>query len=208
MQGKVPNKLFLSYYSITIYHTESPLIKLDGNTRFSVRYIVNTRTYSTLLQIQIDLIRSAAVLPIGADMVYLLRRQRLEGVLLRKYHIRNIFKDRRYAFTQFCYSHFLKMFASRMRMNRPFRMVSSKFSSKSDLNFTRIPIAFYENVWKKSNILYITYIVVGCVLIEVVYGSVTTAVWDGYNQGVCIQLLKFTSITNMKNLYGIFCELM
>jgi Ubiquinol-cytochrome C reductase, UQCRX/QCR9 like len=68
-------------------------------------------------------------------------------------------------------------------------MVASKFSSKSDLNFTRIPIAFYENVWKKSNILYITYIVVGCVLIEVVYGSVTTAVWDGYNQGVRIRLL-------------------
>ena len=57
-------------------------------------------------------------------------------------------------------------------------------SSKSDFNFTRIPIAFYENVWKKSNILYVTYLVVGCVVIEVVYGSVTTAVWDNYNQGV------------------------
>lgn len=95
---------------------------------------------------------------------------------------------------------FLKMFASRMRMNRPFRMISSKFSSKSDLNFTRIPIAFYENVWKKSNILYITYIVVGCVLIEVVYGSVTTAVWDGYNQGVCRRLLEPASISGLKNL--------
>jgi Ubiquinol-cytochrome C reductase, UQCRX/QCR9 like len=79
-------------------------------------------------------------------------------------------------------------------------MVASKFSSKSDLNFTRIPIAFYENVWKKSNILYITYIVVGCVLIEVVYGSVTTAVWDGYNQGVRIRLLKLSSTSRVKNL--------
>ena len=74
-------------------------------------------------------------------------------------------------------------------MNKPFRMLSSKFSSKSDLDFARIPIAFYENVWKKSNILYITYIVVGCVIIEVVYGSVTTAVWDNYNQGVCTLLI-------------------
>ena len=77
------------------------------------------------------------------------------------------------------------MFASRMRMNKPFRMVSSKFSSNSEMNFAKIPIAFYQNVWKKSNIMYITYIVIGCVLIEVVYGSVTTAVWDSYNQGVC-----------------------
>ena len=53
------------------------------------------------------------------------------------------------------------------------------------MNFAKIPIAFYQNVWKKSNIMYITYIVIGCVLIEVVYGSVTTAVWDSYNQGVC-----------------------
>ena len=74
-------------------------------------------------------------------------------------------------------------------MNKPFRMISAKFSSKSDLDFARIPIAFYENVWKKSNILYITYIVVGCVIIEVVYGSVTTAVWDSYNQGVCALLI-------------------
>ena len=80
---------------------------------------------------------------------------------------------------------FLKMFTS--RMNRPFRMAAAKrFSSNSpsQINFTKIPIAFYENIWKKSNILYITYIVVGCVLIEVVYGSVTTAIWDNYNQGV------------------------
>lgn len=84
-----------------------------------------------------------------------------------------------------------------MRMNKPFRMLSSKFSTKNDLNFARIPIAFYENVWKKSNILYITYIVVGCVLIEVVYGSVTTAVWDSYNQGVCTQLITEIPLIEM-----------
>lgn len=94
-----------------------------------------------------------------------------------------------------------------MRMNRPFRMISSKFSSKSDLNFTRIPIAFYENVWKKSNILYITYIVVGCVLIEVVYGTATTAVWDGFNQGVCIRLLWPASSSGLKNLSSGFHDL-
>lgn len=38
-------------------------------------------------------------------------------------------------------------------------------------------------MWKKSNILYLTYIVVGCVVLEVVYGSVTDSIWESNNKG-------------------------
>jgi len=49
-----------------------------------------------------------------------------------------------------------------------------------------IPQALYNNVWRKSNIMYITYIVAGCVVIEVVYGSVTTSIWETRNKGVSL----------------------
>ena len=55
------------------------------------------------------------------------------------------------------------------------------FSTGGDMG---VPQALYKNVWRKSNIMYITYIVAGCVAIEAVYGGVTNAVWDGYNRGV------------------------
>lgn len=32
--------------------------------------------------------------------------------------------------------------------------------------------------------LYITYIVIGCVAFEAIYGSLTNFVWDSYNYGV------------------------
>jgi hypothetical protein len=47
-----------------------------------------------------------------------------------------------------------------------------------------LPHALYNNVWKKSNVSYLTYIVVGCVVVEAVYGSVTNYIWDTYNYGV------------------------
>jgi hypothetical protein len=39
-------------------------------------------------------------------------------------------------------------------------------------------------VWKKSNTLYLTYIVAGCVILEGVYGSFIGFMWDSYNSGV------------------------
>jgi hypothetical protein len=42
------------------------------------------------------------------------------------------------------------------------------------------------NVWRKSNTFYLAYIVVGCVVLEGVYGTFTNAVWDTYNRGVFI----------------------
>lgn len=43
--------------------------------------------------------------------------------------------------------------------------------------------ALYQNVWKKSTISYITYIVVGCVAIEAVFGNVSQSIWDNANKG-------------------------
>ncbi len=42
----------------------------------------------------------------------------------------------------------------------------------------------YTNVWKKSTISYVTYILVGCVAIEMVFGSVSQQIWDNANKGV------------------------
>ena len=46
-----------------------------------------------------------------------------------------------------------------------------------------LPQMLYNNVWKKSTISYITYIIVGCVAIEAIYGSVTQSIWDDANKG-------------------------
>ena len=59
-----------------------------------------------------------------------------------------------------------------------------KTSTSSGAN---IPSSLYANVWKKSNILYITYVVVGCVILEGVYGGVTSSIWNTYNKGVRVK---------------------
>lgn len=47
-----------------------------------------------------------------------------------------------------------------------------------------VPSQLMTTVWRKSNILYITYVIAGCVVLEGIYGSFTSAVWDTYNSGV------------------------
>jgi hypothetical protein len=59
---------------------------------------------------------------------------------------------------------------------KPVQMIGRRNSS--------IYTSLYENVWRKSNIAYITYIVVGCVALEGVYGFATNALWDTVNRGV------------------------
>ena len=46
-----------------------------------------------------------------------------------------------------------------------------------------VPIQLYQNVWRKSNILYVTYIVAGCVALEILYGGITNGIWDAANKG-------------------------
>ena len=66
------------------------------------------------------------------------------------------------------------------------RAASSGGGSGAASSVGGIPQALYNNVWRKSNIMYITYIVAGCVVIEVVYGSVTTSIWETRNKGVSL----------------------
>jgi Ubiquinol-cytochrome C reductase, UQCRX/QCR9 like len=47
----------------------------------------------------------------------------------------------------------------------------------------------YNSVWRKSNMLYITYIVAGCVVLEGVYGFATDAIWETVNRGVSCDFL-------------------
>ena len=57
-----------------------------------------------------------------------------------------------------------------------------------------VPQMLYNNVWKKSTVSYITYIVVGCVAIEVVYGAATVSIWEGANKGVCHENCSFLHV--------------
>mmetsp|Transcript_30578 Transcript_30578/g.33400 ORF Transcript_30578/g.33400 Transcript_30578/m.33400 type:complete len:89 (-) Transcript_30578:84-350(-) len=53
-----------------------------------------------------------------------------------------------------------------------------------------------ENVWKKSTVSYITYIVAGCVVLEVVYGKVTNYVWESYNYGKLYHQVDWSKFKN------------
>ena len=61
------------------------------------------------------------------------------------------------------------------------RLPAGVRSQKRDIN---VASELYNKVWKKSTSLYVTYIVVGCVVLEGVYGTVTSSIWDSANKGV------------------------
>ena len=70
----------------------------------------------------------------------------------------------------------------------------ARMASSSAAQLGGIPTALYKNVWRKSNIMYITYIVAGCVVIEVVYGSVTNGIWESRNKGVSLISFRFRNL--------------
>lgn len=89
------------------------------------------------------------------------------------------------------------MQSARFGLRQPFKVVTRKFSKEGykigegfTVSAANIPKQLYEKVWQKSNIAYITYIVVGCIVLEFVYGSATGFIWDTYNQGVRIIKIK------------------
>lgn len=51
-----------------------------------------------------------------------------------------------------------------------------------------------RNVWKKSGIAYATYVVVGSIICELIYGNVTQGIWDSVNKGVSLPLLVYMSV--------------
>mmetsp|Transcript_29824 Transcript_29824/g.30257 ORF Transcript_29824/g.30257 Transcript_29824/m.30257 type:complete len:90 (-) Transcript_29824:131-400(-) len=60
--------------------------------------------------------------------------------------------------------------------------IPQKFVRQQVRQFS-LPTTLYNNVWRKSNIFYITYVVMGCVVVEMVYGSLTNSIWNSYNSG-------------------------
>lgn len=51
-------------------------------------------------------------------------------------------------------------------------------------NSSSVPSALQKNVWRKSNVMYITYIATGCLVLGTVYGSFVSGVWESANRGV------------------------
>jgi len=52
-----------------------------------------------------------------------------------------------------------------------------------------LPHELQKNLWKKSNIAYISYVVIAALAVEVVYGAATNFVWESYNHGVSIFII-------------------
>ena len=82
------------------------------------------------------------------------------------------------------------MFSS--RVIRTFPKVALQQQRKS----SNIGTFLQNTVWKKSTVMYITYIIAGCVALEVVYGKLTNYIWDSYNYGVSIILFTDCIIPN------------
>jgi hypothetical protein len=59
--------------------------------------------------------------------------------------------------------------------------------NRRNASSTGLPSYLYNNVWRKSNIFYLTYIFAGCVVLEAVYGFATNALWESANRGVSIK---------------------
>ena len=55
---------------------------------------------------------------------------------------------------------------------------------KVAVRHSSFPSTLYNNVWRKSNVLYITYIATGCVVFGGLYGSIFSTVWNSANSGV------------------------
>ena len=65
------------------------------------------------------------------------------------------------------------------------------FSAAKRQNATATGNFLMNNVWLKSTPLYLTYIFVGAIAVEVVYGQVTTAFWESINKGVRLECTNY-----------------
>ena len=77
-----------------------------------------------------------------------------------------------------------EMFFSRSSFVKPAVCAARQFKRNSS-SFDSIGSALQRNVWQKSTTAYITYVLVGCVVAEAVYGTVTNGIWEFANKGVC-----------------------
>lgn len=47
-----------------------------------------------------------------------------------------------------------------------------------------LPKFLYNNVWRKSNVAYLTYVAVGVIVLGGAYEKITEAFWRSHNRGV------------------------
>jgi hypothetical protein len=77
------------------------------------------------------------------------------------------------------------MFAARsLRIAGKVPAFANSFKAPSQRGVKTVANVLAQTVWKKSTVMYISYIVTGCVVLEVVYGNVTNFLWESYNYGV------------------------
>ena len=70
------------------------------------------------------------------------------------------------------------------------RSAVMKVSQKRDSS--SVASALYKGVWRKSNVLYITYVAVGCVVLGGFYGTFMSMAWEKSNTGV-----RFVFLTSL-----------
>lgn len=56
-----------------------------------------------------------------------------------------------------------------------------------------LPTFLYNNVWRKSTAMYITYIGVGCIVLGSTYEAFTESIWRSVNKGVSSSELCFVN---------------
>lgn len=76
------------------------------------------------------------------------------------------------------------MFATRFGA----KVQKQAFAQLKSRNASSLPTTLYQNVWRKSNVLYITYVATGCLVLGSVYGSVVSFIWEANNRGVSFLL--------------------
>eukprot|EP01032_Pedospumella_encystans_P021405 gene21405-24281_t len=80
------------------------------------------------------------------------------------------------------------MFATRFGA-RVQKQAVAQFASRSA---SSLPTTLYQNVWRKSNVLYITYVATGCLVLGSIYGSVVSFIWEANNRGKLYHHIDWT----------------
>ena len=64
-----------------------------------------------------------------------------------------------------------------------FSSILARTAVKSAARRTLSTSSWQQSVWGKSNVRYVSFVVLGAVTIESVYGTVTNGIWESSNQG-------------------------
>jgi hypothetical protein len=70
-------------------------------------------------------------------------------------------------------------------------------------NIYKIGNFWQQAVWRKSTVMYISWVVAGCIVGEIVYGKLTNYLWESNNRGVSI----FLSSTELCFIFPFLAEI-